>query len=113
MFCKTCANLLSVIATSDEFYFRCVKCQLTYQPSDNDSLRHESTKGTNLIVYKTILANAGKDPVNPKVRKTCTKCKSGIVRQVRLGDDMRLINICIKCDKQWIEGLEKAEKATS
>lgn len=104
-FCETCNNLLSVIATSDEFYFKCIKCQLTYRPSEDDSLRFESTKGTNLIVYKTILKNAGRDPVNPKVRKPCDGCASTIVRQVRLGDDMRLINICINCDKQWIEGL--------
>jgi DNA-directed RNA polymerase subunit M/transcription elongation factor TFIIS len=109
-FCEVCNNLLSVIATADAFSYKCIKCQRSYQPSHDDSLRYEDTKGTNLIVYKPILKNAGRDPVNPKVRKTCTKCKNTVVRQVRLGDDMRLINICAneKCCKQWIEGLEKS-----
>jgi DNA-directed RNA polymerase subunit M/transcription elongation factor TFIIS len=107
LFCKTCDNLLSVIATSSEFYFKCIKCQTIYDPDNYDTLRHENIKGTNLIIYKTILQNAGRDPVNPKVKKDCTTCRNNIVRQVRLGEDMRLINICTKCDKQWIEGLEK------
>jgi DNA-directed RNA polymerase subunit M/transcription elongation factor TFIIS len=107
LFCQICNNLLSVIATSDEFYFKCISCQSIYQPDEKDSLRYENIKGTNLIIYKTILQNAGRDPVNPKVKKNCTTCKNDIVRQVRLGEDMRLINICTKCGKQWIEGLEK------
>ena len=106
LFCQECNNLLSIITTADEFFFKCIKCQKTYTPSDDDSLRYDDVKGTNLIIYKTILQNAGKDPVNPKVRKTCKKCESDIVKQVRLGEDMRLINVCVKCDTQWIEGTE-------
>lgn len=107
LFCQTCNNLLSRITTSDQFYFRCNSCNQSYNPTDNDTLQYEEIKGTNLVVYKTILQNAGRDPVNPKVKKDCVnnKCDSNIVKQVRLGDDMRLINICPKCNKQWIEGL--------
>ena len=107
MFCKICDNMLSAITTADKFYFKCVRCQVTYEPEPNDTLRYEDIKGTNLLVYKTILKNAGRDPVNPKVRKTCTGCGNKIAKQVRLGDDMRLINVCTKCGKQWIEGLAK------
>jgi len=104
MFCKLCNNLLSIITTADEFYFKCVKCQINYTPDKKDSLRYEDTTGANLVIYKTILKNAGRDPVNPKVKKKCKKCKNTIVKQVRLSNDLRLINVCIKCNNQWLEG---------
>jgi hypothetical protein len=43
--------------------------------------------------------------MNPKVKKECS-CGSDVVRQVRLGEDMKLINTCINCNKQWLEGTE-------
>jgi DNA-directed RNA polymerase subunit M/transcription elongation factor TFIIS len=106
LFCEICSNLLSVITTADTFHFRCMKCKKDYMPVDEDTLRYEQIKGTNLIIYKTILQNADKDPVNPKVENHCNKCGHNIVRQVRLGNDMRLINVCIKCSNKWIEGIE-------
>ena len=105
LFCTACDNLLTIITTADEFYFKCSKCNIQYTPNDNDMLRYEDIRGTNLIVYKTILQNAGQDPVNPKVIKQCS-CGHNIVRQVRLGEDMKLINTCVKCNKQWLEGTE-------
>ena len=92
LFCKDCSNLLSITTTVDEFYFKCIKCQKIYTPDNNDSLRYEDVKGTNLLIYKTILQNAGKDPVNPKVKKECRNyknCKNDILKQVRLGGKQR------------------------
>lgn len=106
LFCQECLNLLSVITTSDELFLKCIKCQKITLTGPKDSLRYEDIKGTNLVIYKTILQNAGKDPVNPKVKKDCKKCKNDIVKQVRLGSDMRLINICTNCNEQWLEGVD-------
>lgn len=105
LFCQICENLLSVVTSVDEFYYKCTSCQQNYKPDANDSLRYEDIKGSNLIIYKTILQNAAKDPVNPKVRKEC-KCGNDIVTQVRLGDELKLVNTCTKCNKQWLEGTE-------
>lgn len=102
LFCTICNNLLVVNTSADDFYFKCNKCYQIYKPDESDTLHYEDIKGTNLIIYKTILQNAGKDPVNPKIYKDCT-CGNNIVRQVRLGDALQLINICIKCDKKWLE----------
>ena len=102
LFCKSCNNLLIVSTTADLFHFKCVKCELVEVPSDADSLRYEEVSGTNFTIYGSILRNAGLDPVNPKVEKKCT-CGNSIVRQVRLGSEMRLINTCTKCNKQWID----------
>lgn len=109
LFCQICDNLLNVVTTSDEFYYKCINCQQAYKPNNNDSLRYEDIKGTNLIIYKTILQNAGQDPVNPKVYKDCKKCKNTIAKQVRLGDDLRLINICTNCNNQWLEGIDEQD----
>jgi DNA-directed RNA polymerase subunit M/transcription elongation factor TFIIS len=107
MLCKICNNLLAVITTAHEFYFKCEGCQQPYKPTDVDSLRYEEQEGTNLLMYKTILQHAGQDPVNPKVYKDCKKCENNIVKRVLLGDDMRLINVCTKCQHQWLEGTEE------
>jgi hypothetical protein len=66
-------------------------------------MRYEEIKGANLAVYSTILQTAGKDPCNPKIKKQCISCDNDILRQVRLGDDMKLVNTCIKCNEQWLD----------
>ena len=105
LFCKICANLLTVVTTADNFYFKCSKCQEVYQPTEKDTIRHEEIKGSELSMYKMILLNAGMDPVNPKVKRTCT-CGHNLAKQVRLGSEMRVINICTSCNRQWYEGIE-------
>jgi len=104
LFCTNCNNLLTVVTTADSFYFKCISCQEVFEPTATDTLRREWIKGDDLLVHKTILQNAGRDPANPKVYRDCA-CGARIAKQVRLGDDMRLINICTGCDKQTIEGL--------
>lgn len=105
LFCPICNNLLVVTTSADDFHFTCMKCHSTEKPTSADTLRYEEVSGTNLVVFKSILLNAGKDPVNPKVKKQC-KCGYDTVRQVRLGTEMKLINTCIKCNEQWLEGTE-------
>lgn len=106
LFCEICNNLLVSISSADTFYFKCLKCQEMYKPTDIDTMIYEEIKGPNLTSFKTILQNAGKDPVNQKVYRNCKKCNNNIAKQIRLGKDMKLINICVKCNKQWIEGTE-------
>lgn len=103
LFCSTCRNLMTIITTADTFHYQCNKCASFETPSDKDTLVYENVSGTNLTIYKSILFNAGKDPVNPKVRRTC-KCGNLFAKQVRLGNEMRLINTCTSCSDQWLEG---------
>lgn len=105
-FCSKCENLLTTITTAESMYFKCVKCGTQTLPVDSGTLLHEYTKGTNLLVYSTILHTAGQDPVCPKVHKTC-KCGYKLARQVRLGEDMSLINVCIKCNTPWLESVQE------
>ena len=108
LFCKICSNLMFVSTTYDTFLFKCNKCENTEIPTELDTLRYENVTGTNLVVYKSILLNAGKDPVNPKVKKNC-ECGNNIVTQVRLGSELKLINTCVKCNKQWVDGTKDTD----
>jgi len=119
LFCPVCQNLMIIATTADEFMYQCTKCMTQEKPSDKDSLVYENVTGTNLIIYKSILHNAGRDPVNPIVFRKC-KCGSNTARQVRLGNEMKLINTCIKCSDQWLDGTRDvdnvqgaSEKSTS
>jgi len=108
LFCKICSNLMNVSTTYNTFLFKCNKCENVETPNEYDNLRYESVTGTNLVVYKSILLNAGKDSVNPKVKKIC-ECGNNIVTQVRLGNELKLINTCIKCNKQWVDGTNETD----
>jgi DNA-directed RNA polymerase subunit M/transcription elongation factor TFIIS len=101
-FCDNCKNLLDVSTTNDELTFKCMTCYTSYKSEPDDSLRYEETQGGNLILFQTILNEAVNDPVNLKEHVTCPKCKHGIAKSVRLGKELRLINICEKCKVQWI-----------
>jgi len=103
-YCKRCGNLYVMITTASDFRFMCERCMIYEQPKDSDTLLHEEEKGVNLTIYRSILATAADDPVNPKVIKTCPKCSWDRARQVRLGEELKLVNTCIKCKHQWLEG---------
>ena len=108
LFCRICNNLLIVSTTADSFHFKCVKCEHIEEHTEADTLRYEEENGTNFTIFGSILRNAGLDPVNPKVAKQC-KCGNKTARQVRLGSEMRLINTCIKCGEQWLDGTRENE----
>ena len=103
-FCAKCENLLATVTTAKTIHFRCMKCSTQSVPTSSGTLLYEYTKGTNLLVYSTILQMAGQDPVCPKVYRKCV-CGNKLVRQVRLGTDMTLINICIKCNTPWLDAV--------
>jgi len=101
-FCDNCCNLLDVNTANDTLVYKCHTCFSVYKSSDDDSLRYEETQGGNLIIFQTILSNAKNDPVNIKEHVDCPKCKNDVAKRVRLGKELRLINICDKCSFQWI-----------
>jgi DNA-directed RNA polymerase subunit M/transcription elongation factor TFIIS len=101
-FCDTCNNLLDVNTSNDELTFKCMSCFTSYKSEPDDSLRYEETKTGNLIIFQTILNKAVKDNVNIREYIPCPKCKNTKTKRVRLGDELRLINICEKCNFQWL-----------
>lgn len=111
LFCSICRNLMTIATTADAFHYQCGKCMTFEVPSDKDTLVHEDVSGTNLTIYKSILYNAGKDLVNPKVKHIC-KCGNHFARQVRLGNEMKLINTCTSCGDQWLDGTRDSDLST-
>lgn len=103
-FCEACDNLLQAYYNNDRINFRCVKCHLIYESDDKDTLRYEKIKESNVMIYEKILNKAVDDPATIKAYMKCVndKCSGKIVKQVRLGDDMRLYNICTTCRSQWL-----------
>lgn len=101
-FCEICNNLLDINTYNDELTFKCMSCFTTYQSEPDDSLRYEETKTGNLIIFQTILNKAVKDNVTTRAYMQCPKCKHNKAKLVRLGEELRLINICEKCNFQWI-----------
>ena len=103
-FCGICDNLLVAIYTNDELAFRCNTCFIPYKSSPEDTLRYEKIKESNIMIFEKIMNKAVKDPATIKAKIDCidTKCKGTIVKQVRVGSDMRLYNICEICEKRWL-----------
>ncbi len=102
-FCRFCANLLTESFANDVLSFRCQSCQLVYKAKPEDTLRYEKTKESDTTIYETILNRAVDDPATIKARVDCIKkCGGKIVKQVRVGDDMKLFNICVKCHTRWL-----------
>jgi len=103
-FCKFCQNRLESIYISDELMLKCYKCSLFYKSTNEDSLRFERIKENDLESHKIILNKAAEDPAVIKIKIDCInpKCKGKIAKQVRIGDDALLYNICLVCKDQWL-----------
>lgn len=98
-FCKICDNLIYPLFYNDELAFKCMACNISYKSDDSDTLRHERIKEVNIIIYENILKNSRNDPAVGLAHVKCIKagCDGNLVKTVRVGDDMKLFNICRKC----------------
>jgi DNA-directed RNA polymerase subunit M/transcription elongation factor TFIIS len=101
-FCKYCYNILYPNVNNDELVFKCMSCHEVYPAEANDSLRYERTKEANISRFEKILNNTADDPAVLKARIQCVKCDNDIIKQVRIGQDMKLFNVCPKCNTKWI-----------
>lgn len=101
-FCKSCDNLLNIQFKNDELMFMCHICRIYYDSDDTDTLIYERVKNDNMMIFEKILRNASDDPAAIKAYKKCISCNCSIVKQVRIGDQLRLYNICVKCKTQWL-----------
>lgn len=103
-FCSYCDNLLIPNFHNEELSFKCMMCNSAYASNDEDTLRYENIKENDVMIFEKILNKAVDDPVTIKARVKCikTKCDGKIVKQVRIGEDMRLFNICTTCRSQWL-----------
>jgi DNA-directed RNA polymerase subunit M/transcription elongation factor TFIIS len=101
-FCNYCNNLLYTRFSNDELLFTCMSCYINFPYNESDTLRYSRTKENNVVIFEKILYKAVDDPSTLKKNMECVKCDNNIVKQVRIGSDMKLFNICTKCKTQWL-----------
>ena len=88
-------NVLKFISITGESYDATEEDTLIYSEDIND---------TSLTQYENFFKNMIYDHTNPKEIKECPECKKNeLVVTIRIRDD--LINKCLSCKKQWIEGM--------
>jgi DNA-directed RNA polymerase subunit RPC12/RpoP len=89
-------NILDDITNKTEFYYKCTKCNKTFEPTDEDTLRFRQTfnNAETTIRNNSMLLNAAFDTTNPATYKDCPKCSKKIVRYVVIGDTMKYIYTC-------------------
>ena len=97
LFCRVFNNLLGVDIINDNLVFICQSCQSRYEAKDDDSLRYEDVKGSDIAIFSKILEKIPDDPVNPKIYRECKKCKHNVAKYVRLGEENKLVFGCVKC----------------
>jgi len=97
LFCDKCYNLLNYTIDDNNLKFLCNSCYSIYDPNPTDTLIYEKVKEKNTVIFENLSNTAGKDPVNIKVYKKCNNCNNNISKQIRIGNEMTLINICTKC----------------
>lgn len=98
-------NLMEMSSKGDKLIFvSASKEEYDARPEDTLLYYEDLLSTDSLVQHNTFLKNALKDPTNPRKRKKCPKCKKNeLVVYIRLKND--LINVCSKCENQWIEGI--------
>jgi DNA-directed RNA polymerase subunit M/transcription elongation factor TFIIS len=89
--------MLGMDIINDNLVFICNSCHERYEAADNDSLRYEEVKGSDIAIFSKILDKIADDPVNPKIARECKTCKNKFAKYVRLGDEMKVVYACTKC----------------
>jgi DNA-directed RNA polymerase subunit M/transcription elongation factor TFIIS len=103
-FCEICENLLLPNFSENKINFICNICHISYASDSVDTLRRERVKESDINIFSKILNKANDDPCTIKARIKCKndKCVSDVVKQVRVGQDLKLYNICTVCNLQWL-----------
>lgn len=103
-FCTRCNNWVEANFNNDVLTFKCATCHIDYPSNQYDTLRKESIKESDLTQFSKIIDKAVYDPATIKASVDCknSKCIGKLVKQIRIGEDMRLFNICMTCHNKYI-----------
>lgn len=96
-YCPISLTLLSEITTGDQLKFKSDKTGTEYDARPEDTMLYSEENTEQSAKYKNIKMVAPYDPVNPKIRipDGCEKCNRKIVGMLRLGEDKKVIYVCI------------------
>ena len=103
-FCKYCNNILNINYTKeDTIIFLCDSCAVFHDAVAEDTLIYRKDyKNRFENHYGDILEHSKYDDIIYKINKKCIKCPNNIVKRVYVGEDMKLFNICTKCNEIWL-----------
>lgn len=95
--CANCGSLNIAITTPDILKFKCIRCETETKHTNIDTLTYRNSKFNGFHVE--LLKNICKDPINPLIKSVCSNCKYEWAKEVVVGDDMKYIQQCLKCNK--------------
>ena len=101
-FCSNCNQANVSVLSKPTLIRKCEFCGLEEKASNEESLLAFQTimhaNSGDPTLHSAMLAHAGKDPVNKKIRRWCRKCKSEtIMSRLNLGDSETPFDICEQC----------------
>jgi DNA-directed RNA polymerase subunit M/transcription elongation factor TFIIS len=97
-FCKKCEALLEKNTNKKILRFNCPKCGDIEKASAEDTMIFEETR-VKITSFTTLIKKAGGDRSIFKKRIDCKSCGGEFMKQIRLPNNLRLLNVCIdaKC----------------
>ena len=103
-FCPVSYMLLTEITSQEKLQFKSNKTGTVYEANPENTLlaSEEGSELESISKFKNTLKVTAYDPTNPRERIEggCDKCKRKIVSLQRLGDDKRVVYVCL-CGQQW------------
>jgi DNA-directed RNA polymerase subunit M/transcription elongation factor TFIIS len=103
-FCETSLSLLEEVTSQDKLYFKSNKTGTVYEGTPESTMLASEEVGeiNSVLKFRNALNVTAYDPVNPRVRVTCPnpKCGRKIVSFQRLGDEKRVVFVCL-CGHRW------------
>ena len=97
LFCS-CGKLFKDEIGIDSYFKVCNLCNIKILPNKYDTLLYEfNEKEKTLNINYTQINKILKDPVEKKIKEKCVKCQFNYKKTSRIGINMKLIKICIKC----------------
>lgn len=101
-FCDDCNNLMEITNSNNYLNFICKSCEIVKKIEPEDTLRYAESKKNTSQLSSILLRKAVHDRTNPIKKNKCPKCKYDLAKQIRTKNEMILINICLKCEHNWI-----------
>lgn len=101
-FCPDTLMLLSEITSEDKLMFKSDKTGNIYEASDENTMlvSESSSELQSISKFKQTLNVTAYSDINPRIREECQNCKRKIVSFQRLGEENRVVYVCL-CGNTW------------
>lgn len=97
-YCEICGNVTIMSTMTGEIMFDCSACKNSKKGDAEDTLIQSTTEVKDMDKYKILIQYGRYDITNPSIKKDCPKCKSNIMKYIRIQSTQKRVLICPKCD---------------